>query len=70
MKFQVESSVFTDLRYSPPEMKLTIKFKTGNIYEYFDVSEDILQNLLKSESKGQYFNRNIRNNYKFIRRGK
>ena len=44
---------------------LEIKFESGRIYQYYNVPEDIYEELFKSESKGKYFNANIRGKYPY-----
>ena len=40
---------------------LYVTFKNGDIYEYDDVDEDLAKEMLRSESKGKFFWRYIRN---------
>ena len=49
---------------------LEIEFQSGEVYEYFDVPADVYVGLEKAESKGQYFNREIRDDYGYARKGK
>jgi len=44
---------------------LEIVFHNGGYYKYFDVSEDIYESFLSSNSKGSYFNKCIKNIYKY-----
>lgn len=44
---------------------LTIQFQDGSIYTYHRVYAFVWYNLLRALSKGEFFNRNIRNNYSF-----
>jgi hypothetical protein len=45
---------------------LEIEFlKTGYIYQYFEVPEEIYIRLMAAESKGAFFTKKIRNNYEF-----
>lgn len=49
---------------------LTIDFTDGTSYEYYNVSPLVFANLLRSNSKGGFFNRRIRNaGYGFSRVG-
>lgn len=68
MKHEVTSSVFSHVEYVPAEKSLLIDFHSGYTYEYLNVPNSIIEQLLNSESKGKYFNKTIRNNFKYIRR--
>lgn len=43
--------------------RLTIWFDSGGRYDYFDVPEQVYVGLMRAESKGRYFNQNIRGRY-------
>lgn len=53
-----------DVSYSETSKELTIKFNDGSKYTYADVSAETAADLQKAESKGEYFNKNIRGKYK------
>ncbi len=44
---------------------LEIEFENGRIYQYYNVPEDIYEEMLGSESKGKYFNANVRGKYPY-----
>lgn len=46
---------------------LTIGFRSGSVYEYYDVPEEIYWELLEADSKGRYFWRYIRNDFEYRR---
>lgn len=48
-------------------MTLEIEFKSGAIYQYFDVSESEYKNLISAESIGTYLNQKIKNSYRYAR---
>lgn len=48
----VSSSNVDEIRYSPDDSTLQIKFKNGNIYQYDDVSVREAENFANSASKG------------------
>jgi len=58
----LESSVVSAAGYS---RVLEIEFKSGRIYQYFDVAEDVYTAFLNSDSKGKYFNANIRGKFPY-----
>ena len=43
------------------ENGLTVRFKSGNTYQYNDVDLTLFNEFLKSNSKGQFFNTKIKN---------
>jgi hypothetical protein len=59
----VESSVLASISYLPEARLLEIEFRSGAIYQYFDVPQQTYTELLIAESKGIFFNANIRNRF-------
>ena len=55
--------------YESKSQILEIEFQSGEVYQYFDVPEMVHKELLRAESKGQYFNGEIREEYAFVRLG-
>lgn len=53
-----KSSMILGSRYAPEGSY--IKFNTGKVYRYGDVTEEELQQLAEAESVGAYFNRNLK----------
>jgi len=44
-----------------------IEFQSGTIYQYLDGPTAVYEELLGAESKGQYFNSEIRDSYACVR---
>ena len=64
----VESSNIEAIGYDVDRRQLHVRFlKTGATYVYDDVDEWVFNEFLQSESKGRYFNQNIREAYSFGR---
>ena len=59
---EVESSVIGTVGYS---RVLEVKFASGKVYQYYDVPQDIFDGMLNAESKGKYFNANIRGKFSY-----
>ena len=57
----VNSSLLACVIYEAGELLLDLEFRNGAIYRYLDVPEVVHQALLAAESKGNYFNHQIRN---------
>ena len=60
----MKSSVIESLGYDSDSRVLEVEFRTGRIYHYFQVPPDLYRDLLKAESIGEFFNRNIRSDYR------
>jgi hypothetical protein len=56
----VESSVMAGIEYDDEACELDILFSSGKTYRYFDVPADVHARLLEAESKGQFFNEEIK----------
>jgi hypothetical protein len=54
------------MRYSI-EAILELEFRSGAIYRYFAVPPAVVEGLIAAESKGAYFNRHIRNHFRYQR---
>ena len=63
------SSVVSSIQYDAGKATLTISFVSGRIYEYQNVPEDIFVAMKTSFSKGIYFNRHIKGNYPYKKKG-
>lgn len=56
----VESSNLERVSYNPGRQTLTVEFRKGGLYRYKNVSPDKVADLLKAESHGKYFHKNIK----------
>lgn len=61
------SSVIRAFRYRPDEAALEITFVSGRRYRYLDVPQQVYEDMRSSFSKGDYFNRHIRDRFAFKR---
>ena len=66
-RLSVESTPLVSVSYLPDRTLLELQFRDGTVYRFFDVPESCFQQLLASDSKGGYFNRNIRNHFRHQR---
>ena len=62
----VESSLLSSIGYST-DATLELQFRSGAIYRYFAVPQTVFEALAAAESKGAYFNRNVRNRFSYQR---
>ena len=60
----VKSSWISDISYLEFTGKLEVRLKSGQTYTYQDVPSNVYENFLESKSKGEFFNRVIKKNYK------
>lgn len=65
-RMSVVSSMLASVAYSI-DATLDLEFHSGAIYRYFAVPEAVFQGLIVAESKGAYFNRNLRNRFPYQR---
>ena len=68
-RYAVESTTLVWVSYLPPQCVLEVAFRDGNRYRFFAVPASCVKQLLAADSKGRYFNQNIRNNFRFQRIG-
>ena len=61
----VQSTTLAAVSYSTDRSILEVKFRDGGVYCFFEVPVRLLEELLASDSKGAYFNRKIRNTFRF-----
>jgi hypothetical protein len=63
----VPSSTLERVSYDPRSMTLTVEFKSGTAYQYFDVPDQVFNNLLSASSPGQYLAQNVKSAYRYAR---
>ena len=64
-RIQVVSSNIRSVGYEADIGILEIEFTSGSIYQYFDVPEREYEELMNAASIGKYFNRKIKDNYRY-----
>lgn len=60
-----EGSFIKAYRYEPTTQTLTLEFDSGSIYEYFKVPLTVKEELDNAPSKGQYFHKFIKGQFKY-----
>jgi KTSC domain len=63
----VNSSLLANVSYDAGQSVLQLELCDGAIYRYFDVPPVIYESLLAADSKGSYFNREIRDCFRYAR---
>jgi len=66
-RLAVESTTIRSVGYDEGSKILEIEFQSGEVYQYLDVPSAVHSKLLSAESKGRYFNGEIRDDYPFVR---
>ena len=61
----VSSTLLASVIYDVGELVLQLEFCNGAIYRYFAVPAAIHYGLLLADSKGSYFNRKIRSDFRY-----
>jgi hypothetical protein len=63
----VSSSSLQSVGYDEQTQTLEIEFHSGAVYQYFRVPATVFSALLLADSKGRYFESQIRAVYQFVR---
>jgi hypothetical protein len=61
----LQSSMMTFVKYDDDGCELDITFTSGKTYRYLEVPVEIYEGLLDAESKGEFFNDNIKHEFNF-----
>lgn len=65
----VESSNLAYIGYDEERQDLQIQFRSGAWYAYSNVPDEIYEGLMNADSKGQYFNENIKGKFEYQKVG-
>src|SRR5256714_14982043 len=65
---RVESTTVRSVGYERRSRTMEIEFQSGTVYQYVDVPARVYEEFWRAESKGKYFNCEIRDLYAFVRR--
>lgn len=61
----VSSSNIASIGFDSQSQTLEIEFLNGGIYQYFDVPENVFNDLMNAGSHGEYLARNIKGSYRY-----
>lgn len=59
----VSSSHLVSVGYNPESETLEVEFKSGLVYEYYNVPQFMHERLMQAPSAGTFFNAEIRNSF-------
>jgi hypothetical protein len=63
----VESKLLTSAAYDAENSILYLRFRSGDVYRYFDFPPEQYRQFLNADSRGRYFLANIRNHCRYER---
>ena len=64
-RVRLSSTTLASALYDGERRQLELEFRSGTRYRYFRVPRDVYTALLEAPSKGEFFNRSIRNQFAF-----
>ncbi len=62
-----ESSNVARFQYDADSRILTVEFKNGTMYRYFDIPSIVFEQMKSASSKGQFLAQNIKGIYRYAR---
>jgi len=63
----VESSTLASVGYDTNQLLLELEFRSGGVYQYLGPLDSLHRELMTAESKGRFFNQNIRDHFPYVR---
>jgi lysyl-tRNA synthetase class 2 len=63
----VDSTAISEIDYDPARAKLLVRFTSGERYVYVGVPAEVCRSFVEADSKGRFFQREIRDRYPFNR---
>jgi hypothetical protein len=61
----IDSTALESAAYVAQRRWLYLRFKSGEIYRYFDFPPDKYRDFMAAESKGSYFGKHIREQFRY-----
>ena len=69
IRFHVQSTRIKEVTYKPPKQELLVVFNKGDSYNYSEVTIEEFVNFANADSKGKWFEKNIKGKKPFERKG-
>lgn len=63
----ISSSSIVSVGYDPVIETLEIEFNSGAVYQYYNVSQSIYEELMRAPSKGKFLAYQIKNSFPYSR---
>lgn len=67
---KLDSKMLASVAYDSEKQTLYLRFRTGDVYRYFEFSGEHYRAFLNAESRGKYFLANIRDQFRYERLAK
>jgi hypothetical protein len=64
---KVASTALRSVGYDRATQILETEFMTDKVYQYFDCPSEVFDALMRAESKGRFYNQEIRDHYRYRR---
>ena len=61
------SSTIAKIAYDSPSSTLRVEFRNGGAYQYFDVPQQVFDDMQRAPSTGQFLAQNIKGVYRYAR---
>jgi lysyl-tRNA synthetase class 2 len=61
------STVIRNFRYDAPQGRLVVEFQSGRRYAYFNVPQQVYDDMRRARSRGSFFNAWVRDRYSYAR---
>lgn len=68
-RYSVASSNISAIGYNQATETLEVEFLSGSVYQYYNVPQNIYDQLMAAGSKGRFLNAYIKNAYPYSRVG-
>jgi len=66
----IESKMFISAAYEPEKQILYLRFRSGDVYRYFEFPDVEYRAFLNAESRGRFFLVHIRDHFRYERMAK
>lgn len=66
-RISVDSTNISSIGFDEDSNTLEVEFRSGAVYQYFDVPLAVYEDFLNSTSKGQYYSQHIKGYFRFVK---
>ncbi len=67
VRTSVSSSNIRSIGYDAKAQILEVEFKSGGIYQYLNVPEDVFDRFMAASSKGRFFDQRVKDRYRAVK---
>lgn len=65
-RIPVSSTSIAGVGYDSESRVMEVEFTRGVVYQYYEVSSEVYESFIASDSKGQFFNSQIKGHYQYV----